>query len=290
MRQIYPVRGPDLRPAARAAPGPVPEAVTFLARLYGNAADPPAAGQRRRGRVRANMVASADGAASLRGRSGGLSGPADKMVFTVLRSMADLVLVGAGTARTEHYRPVQASEIWAQLRPDGAPLPAIALVTASLSLAGCERLLTLPPGPAQTIVITTAAAPADRKAAIAGRARIIEAGEHVVDMVAAVSALSELGYANILTEGGPQLLGQLANADLLSELCLTTSPLLAGAGAGRILTGELANPGGRPPGAPCEAGVIRLTLAHVLADGDFLLCRYLVGTPGPASPGRAPPD
>jgi riboflavin biosynthesis pyrimidine reductase len=195
------------------------------------------------------------------------------MVFTVLRSIADLVLVGAGTARTEHYRPVQAGEIWTQLRPDDAPLPAIAIVTASLSLAGCERLLSMPAGPAQTIVITTRAAPADRKAAIAGRARIIEAGQHVVDLVAAVSALAELGYANILTEGGPQLLGQLAKTGLLSELCLTTSPLLAGAGAGRILTGDLAE-------------AVRLSLTHVLADSDFLLARYLVATAG--GPGGAP--
>jgi riboflavin biosynthesis pyrimidine reductase len=209
------------------------------------------------------MVASADGAVTLNGRSGGLSGPADKMVFTVLRSVADVVLVGAGTARAERYRPVRASEIWTQLRADDAPLPAIAVVTASLDLAGCERLLAVPPGPAQTIVITTAAAPDERKAAIAGRARLIEAGDHEVDLRAAISALADLGYASIVTEGGPRLLGQLARARLFDELCLTTSPLLAGAGAGRIVATGLPD-------------VVKLSLAHVLADDDFLLCRYLV--------------
>jgi riboflavin biosynthesis pyrimidine reductase len=207
------------------------------------------------------MVASADGAVTVDGRSRGLSGPADKMIFTVLRSQADVIVVGAGTARAEHYRPVQQQEIWLQLRPPGAPLPPVAVVTGSLDLTGCERLLTMPPGPSQTIVVTTAAAPADRKAALAGRARVIEAGEHAVDLTAAIQALVDLGYLSILTEGGPTLIGQLAAAGLLDELCLTTSPLLAAGQSGRIASG--------PPATE------RLSLAHALVDGDFLLCRYL---------------
>jgi riboflavin biosynthesis pyrimidine reductase len=207
------------------------------------------------------MVASADGAVTLDGRSGGLSGPADKMIFTVLRSQADLILVGAGTARAEHYRPVQREEIWLQLRPDGSPLPPVAVVTGSLDLTGCERLLTVPPGPSQTIMITTATAPAERKAAMEGRARVIQAGEHAVDLTAAVTTLVDLGYRRILTEGGPTLIGQLAAAGLLDELCLTTGPLLAAGPSGRIVSG--------PPMTQ------RLSLAHALVDGDFLLCRYL---------------
>jgi riboflavin biosynthesis pyrimidine reductase len=49
--------------------------------------------------IRANMVASADGAATVSGRSGGLSREADRTVFGVLRALADVVLVGAGTVR-----------------------------------------------------------------------------------------------------------------------------------------------------------------------------------------------
>jgi riboflavin biosynthesis pyrimidine reductase len=211
------------------------------------------------------MVASADGAVTVDGRSRGLSGPADRTVFAVLRTLADVVLVGAGTARTERYRPVQPDQIWAQLRPDGAALPPVAVVTASLDLAGCDQLLTAPAGPSQTIIITTATAPADRKAAVAGRARIIEAGTGHVDIGLAIRQLGSLGYARILTEGGPTLLGQLAAAGLLDELCLTTSPVLAGGHAGRILAAL----------PDSSAGPGRLSLAHVLADDDFLLCRYL---------------
>jgi riboflavin biosynthesis pyrimidine reductase len=213
------------------------------------------------------MVASIDGAVTLEGRSGGLSGPADRTVFRVLRSLADVVLVGASTARVEHYRPVQADEVWAQLRPEGSPLPPVAVLTASLDLTGCERLLSMPPSPTQTIVITTTTASAARKAALAGRAGIIEAGAHRVDLRVAIRQLVSLGHTSILTEGGPMLLGQLAELGLLDELCLTTSPVLAGGEAGRIVASL--------PASGTGARTVRLALAHVLADDNFLLTRYL---------------
>src|SRR3982751_3862143 len=55
--------------------------------------------------VRLNMISSVDGATVIDGVSGGLGGPADKSVFAVLRSLADVVLVAAGTVRAEHYGP-----------------------------------------------------------------------------------------------------------------------------------------------------------------------------------------
>jgi riboflavin biosynthesis pyrimidine reductase len=158
--------------------------------------------------------------------------------------------------------------LWAKLRPQGAQLPPVAVLTASLDLTGCERLLSMPPGPAQTIVITTTTASTTRKAALAGRAQIIEAGPHRVDLAAAIGQLVSLGHTSILTEGGPMLLGQLAGLGLLDELCLTTTPVLAGGQAGRIVTSL--------PTSAARAGTSRLSLAHVLADDDFLLCRYLI--------------
>ncbi|HXW86741.1 MAG TPA: dihydrofolate reductase family protein [Streptosporangiaceae bacterium] len=274
MRQIYPVQGPDLPAAGPAAADYLPATVDQLARLYGNGVAGGATGSPGRGWVRANMVDSVDGAVTLDGRSGGLSGPADRTVFMMLRSLADLVLVGAGTARTEHYRPVQATQVWPQLRPDRAALPPVAVVTASLDLSGCEQLLSAPPGPAQTIVITTSTASAERKAEIGRRARIVEAGADRVDIRDALGKLAGLGYLSILAEGGPRLLGQLAGASLLDELCLTTSPVLAAGSAGRIVTS---------PARPDDATRPRLSLAHVLTDDDFLLCRYLIRYDGYAT-------
>lgn len=233
----------------------MPAGVVELASYYGNGAtgSTPV--------LRANMVSSADGAASLEGRSGGLSGPADRMVFTVLRSLADLILVGAGTVRAERYRPVRAAEIWGGLRPADAPVPAIAVVSGRLELDPGSALLTGAAPGAQTIVITTGTAPPERRNAIARHARVIEAGTDRLDLAAAVSALHGLGYASILTEGGPALLGHLADADLIDELCLTTSPVLAGGSASRITT--CVSPHSE-----------RLSLAHVLYDDGFLFSRY----------------
>lgn len=56
--------------------------------------------------VRANMIFSADGAAAFQGRAGPLSSPADQQLLLALRAYADVVLVGAGTARAENYGPV----------------------------------------------------------------------------------------------------------------------------------------------------------------------------------------
>jgi riboflavin biosynthesis pyrimidine reductase len=283
VRQIFPVAGEDLPVAAAVTAGPLPPGVTKIADLYRNVAGTDPARAPRRWWLRANMVASADGAANVDGRSGQLSGPGDRMIFTVLRSLADVIVVGAGTARAEHYRPASAAGLWAALRPAGAPPPPIAIVTASLRLDGCERLLHTPPGPSQTIVITPAAVPAERKAAIGARVRVIEAGQDTVDLGAALEALAALGHASILTEGGPALLGQFAAAGLLDELCLTTTPVLACGSAGRILTTRSRRPAGTDPEA--APGAPRpLRLAHVLADESFLFSRYLRDDRGAANP------
>jgi riboflavin biosynthesis pyrimidine reductase len=144
-------------------------------------------------------------------------------------------------------------------------------VTAKLNVDPDGQLITGAAAGARTIVVTTTDAPPDRKAAIARHARVIEAGHHQVDMTAAVTALRSLGYARILCEGGPTLLGQLAAEGLIDELCLTTSPLLANGHAGRIV-----GPISTRTRADAAADVTtRLSLAHLLADENFLFSRYL---------------
>jgi riboflavin biosynthesis pyrimidine reductase len=267
VRQIYPVQGADLEIVAKVSAGRLPDAVAELAHLYGNGAVSRSAGPHQRQRwLRANMVVSTDGAASLAGKSRGLSGAGDKMVFTVLRSLADVILVGAGTARAERYRPAETAGLWTQLRPTNAPLP-IAVVTASLNLDPGSPLLTGAADAGRTIVITTTDAPADRKSAIARHARIIEAGRQRVDAAVAIAELVRLGYPHILCEGGPTLLGQLADAGLVDDLCLTVSPVLAAGSASRIVNS--------PPPDTDSAVTAELTLAHVLADESFLISRYL---------------
>lgn len=213
--------------------------------------------------LRANMVASADGAGFLDGRSGGLSSAADRRLFGMLRALADVVLVGAGTARIEGYKPSRHRPEFADLRAGRTATPPIALVSRSLDLDLGAPLFTGAPPDARTIVITHATAPAERLAAAAGVADVIVAGDAAVDLAEALAALRERGLGRVICEGGPQLLGHLAAGGLLDELCLTVSPLLAGPGAIRITAGE---------GFPAR----QLTLAHVLsADEGVLFCRYL---------------
>ena len=224
--------------------------------------------------LRANMVASLDGAATVEGRSGGLSGEADEQVFAMLRALADVILVGAGTARAEGYGPVRPESEglrWSWLRDSRPPSAPIAVVTRALDLDLDGPLLAQAPRHARTILITTWSAPAGRRTAAARTAEVIVAGEASVDLKAAIDALAERGYQRISCEGGPHLLAQLAGTGLLDELCLTVSPLLAGPGAGRIVTGGLPMPGG---------GAQPFTLAHTLADEGYLICRYVRQHPG----------
>jgi riboflavin biosynthesis pyrimidine reductase len=262
VRQIYPVQGQDWPVAPKAGPGPLPDAVAALARLY---ACPAVSG---RPWVRANMVTSTDGAASVDGLSGGLSGPADRMVFTVLRSLADVILVGAGTARVERYRPVAESPIWTALRPGGSQLPRIAIVTGRVDRD--SLLLDGPPGSQPPIFITTPVGADDASGSgVAARAEVIATGQHCVEVGQAIATLGGMGYKQILVEGGPSLLAQLTEVNLLDEFCLTISPVLAGGSAGRVVAPRPAKPGS------ATGPAARLSLAHVLTDDGFLFCRYL---------------
>jgi riboflavin biosynthesis pyrimidine reductase len=260
VRQIFPVAGPELKIIASVTAGPLPAEIGQLAALYRNGLRDPTVGGPW---LRANMISSADGAGELNGRSGGLGGPADRMLFLVLRSLADVILVGAGTARAERYRRVGVTDVWAGLRTEAAPAPAVAVISARLDLTG-SRLLDAGQDQqgAHTILLTSASAPASAVASASAHAEVIVAGEQTVDITAAVAALAARRYRSILVEGGPHLLGELAQASLLDELCLTMSPVLAAGPAGRIAVS----------GTPAPAG---LALAHVLTDDNFLFARYI---------------
>ncbi|WTI16773.1 pyrimidine reductase family protein [Streptomyces sp. NBC_00820] len=214
--------------------------------------------------LRANMVSTLDGAAQHDGRSQPISCAADMRIFGTLRALADVVLVGAETVRQEGYRPARARAEFAAAREAAgqAPAPAVAIVTAGLELDFSLPLFTSPLVP--TILLTGAAAPADRVvAAERAGARVIVAGEGSgVDPARAVSALAGLGYTRQLTEGGPRLLGQLVAAGVLDELCLTLSPMLTAGDAQRIA------------GGPSVAVPRRFELVSLLEEDGFLFGRY----------------
>jgi riboflavin biosynthesis pyrimidine reductase len=262
VRQIYPVA----EPAAQSGPpaDDTQETTDLLGRLY---AYPRHAGQPRPW-VRANMISSVDGAAESGGRSGGLGGPADRKLFHVLRSLADVILVGAGTIRAEGYGPAQASAMVPALRQGRPATPPIAVISGRLDLDPDAPLLSQAPADARTIVFAASAAPASQRAAVGRHAELIVAEPDQLTIGYVLTELAKRGYSRVLAEGGPSLLAQLAGAAMLDELCLTISPLLVGGKARRILSG---GPGGDlPPDAPQS-----LQLAHILAENDYLFCRYL---------------
>lgn len=211
--------------------------------------------------LRANMVSSADGAATVDGKSGGLSSARDQQVFGVLRGLSDAVIVGAGTARIEGYRAIRAKDDYTDARAAHGQLPAPVLVIVSARLELDPSAALFHGGAEQTIVVTRESSPPDRRALLADVADVIVAGDDDVDLSTAISALVSRGLHRLLCEGGPTLLANIAAAGQLDELCLTIAPSLVGGESRRILSGT-----------PVDD---KLRLEHLLEEDGTLFARYI---------------
>ena len=205
--------------------------------------------------LRVNFVSSADGAVTLNGVSGGLGGPGDRRIFQLLRDLADVILVAAGTVRNEGYGyPKFSPERRARRLAAGRhEWPTFAIVSRRLELDLTSSLFVDPP--VRTVVVTGPDSPTDRRAELERCAELMI----VDDLATAVAQLHRRGP--ILCEGGPSLFATLVRDRLLDELCLTLSPLIAGPGAGRIVAGE-----GHLPA--------RLALTALLEEHGALFTRY----------------
>ncbi len=212
--------------------------------------------------VRLNMIVSVDGGTSWNGVSGALGGPADKALFTVLRSLADMVLVASATMRDEHYGPaVLAPEIQDARRKRGqSAVPRIAVVSRACQFDWSAPFFTA--ATERPIVLTVSSAPEAQRTRAAEVAEVIVAGVDDVDFDHAIAELGARGARSVLAEGGPTLNGQLAKAGLLDELCVTLAPLLASGDAKRIIAGST-----------LEA-LAPLQLCSICEDGDYLFLRY----------------
>lgn len=213
--------------------------------------------------VLANMVSGLDGSTAIGGRVGQLSSPVDRQLFVDLRSVADVVLVGAETARRERYGPVKLS---AKLREgrerrDRPPVPRLAIVSRSLSLDPEAAIFTPSSDGGRAIILTCESSPADARVRLEAVADVIVAGTDRVDPRQALEMLGAAGHEVVLCEGGPSVLGDLLAGGLLDELCLTIAPIV----------------GGDPlPVAvmPSTAETSAFRLAHVLEADDNLFLRY----------------
>ncbi|ADB34186.1 bifunctional deaminase-reductase domain protein [Kribbella flavida DSM 17836] len=214
--------------------------------------------------LRCNFVTSIDGAMEVEGKSKALSGAADQEIFGKLRMLSDVVLVGAGTVRIEGYRPLRLSAARREWRrAQGLPEnPTLAIVSSRLDLDPASPFLA--EAPVRPIVFTHTASPLDAREALAEVADVVVCGRAGVDLRAVMKTLVERGLPQVLSEGGPHLLGALTAADLVDEMCLSLAPVLAGPGSGRITAG------------PTATAIRSFALRSLLAGDDgFLFFRYL---------------
>ncbi|HEX4225691.1 MAG TPA: pyrimidine reductase family protein [Pseudonocardiaceae bacterium] len=213
--------------------------------------------------VKVNFISSLDGAATVRGRSGGLGDANDKRIFRLGRQLCDVILVGSGTVVTEKYRGVKPAEVAGVDRSalGLAPVPTIAVVTRNCTIEPTALVIT--DTEVAPIIYTTSAADESRRAAVADAgAEVVLAGSDDVDLHAVIADLGRRGLHRVDCEGGPRLFGSVVAAGLVDELCLSVAPLLTSGDSGRIAVGDF-------PPEP-----LRMNLRSVLHGDGMLLLRY----------------
>ncbi|MDQ2846258.1 MAG: dihydrofolate reductase family protein [Actinomycetota bacterium] len=216
--------------------------------------------------VRANMIASLDGGATVDGTSGGLGTPIDQKLIGLQRDLADAVMVGAGTVIGEHYPGAKAypkrtrrRERWCR-----SAIPPWVIVASH-------------PLPTDLPAITDSAVPpfvvtideVDQPDGVT----VIRTGP-MLDLGNALEQLADHGCHRILCEGGPTLLGRLAAANLLDELSLTIAPALLGTGTTTPLLGGTDLLCGTEALGGTDQEQPRWRLVTLLADGDHLFTGY----------------
>jgi riboflavin biosynthesis pyrimidine reductase len=154
--------------------------------------------------IAVNMVSSADGKATLEGRTAPMSAEVDRELFHHLRTQADGILVGAQTVRIERYgRVTKTDELQAKRESQGQRGDALAVIaTRTGALPGDLPLLVQAPGSVRL----------------------------VSDLPAGLAGLRQEGIRSLLCEGGPTLNSALFANHLVDELFLTIAPTIAGAG------------------------------------------------------------
>lgn len=215
-----------------------------------------------------NMISTADGRATLGGRSGAIGEQADRELFHGLRTAVDAVMAGAGTVRTERYRRLVRDERRQEIRRERglAEEPLACIVSGRLAL-DCEIPLLADPQ-ARVAILTTSAASLPQEC-LADIQYIRAAHEGILHLPSAMYELRErLGVRTLLCEGGPHLNSQLLIDGLVDELFLSLSPKLAGGDATSETLRILSGPELDPP--------VTLELVAALEHHSHLFLRYRV--------------
>lgn len=206
---------PASAPLDRQVSGDESELSSVMRRLYEPPSDP---------WIRINLIASIDGSATgSDGTSNTLTSRVDRLLLTVIRSFADVVVVGAATARREGYRMPRAARL--------------AVVTSTGELDGHRIQATQGTHPLLVLCPESAVAAVRRSVGdVPVEIVTLPALDGSVRMNDAVAALKARSLHRVLCEGGPNLAAQFLDARLVDEICLTTAPVV-GAGRMRLLEG-----------------------------------------------------
>ena len=172
-----------------------------------------------------NMAATADGRVAVGGRSAPVAGAADRALFHELRTQADAVMAGAGTARVERYGRVtkddslRARRVAAGLDPDGL----MVLVSGSLDLPVDLPVLADPS--ARVVIVTASNSSLD---GVEAEVSYIRQPPDLSLAPALASLRTDYGVRSVVCEGGPHLNSALFHERLVDELFLCVSPRIAG--------------------------------------------------------------
>jgi len=208
-----------------------------------------------------NFVASADGRATFKGRSGQLGGMSDRAIFHGLRERVDAVFAGTGTMRAERYgRLVRDPERRRRRAASGlAPEPLACLISRAGAIPLDIPLFDEPE--ARVIVFTPNDLDVSRCRA---QVEVVCLDPGRLTLTTMMRHLRrEHDVRALLCEGGPLVFGSLLQEGLVDELFLTLEPKLVGGGTGPAITGG--------PELP-ELGP--LELVWLLEDAGSLFLRY----------------
>jgi riboflavin biosynthesis pyrimidine reductase len=212
-----------------------------------------------------NMVSTADGRASIHGRSGPIGNRADSELFHALRGAVDGVMIGAQTLRTERYNRIVNDPAQRKLRLEHglSEEPFACVLSGSLALPNDLPLLA---DPAARVVILTPSQTSLQDCAAEVHYIRSKPGM-ALDLSEAMAELRErFEIATLLCEGGPHLNGQLFAAGLVDELMLTFAPKLAGESPDEEILRIIAGVGLEP--------ALELELRAVLESESYLFLRY----------------
>ncbi|HMJ03423.1 MAG TPA: dihydrofolate reductase family protein [Conexibacter sp.] len=210
-----------------------------------------------------NFATTADGRATIDGRSGAIGDDGDMEIFRRLRTQVDALLIGTRTLRIERYgRAVRRPELRAAREAIGlAPEPLFALVSRSGELPLDAPLFEVPE--ARIVAFVPTGTPPPQCAA---QVELVALDATELTLTSAMRLLrADHGVRSVLCEGGPTLMSALLHERLVDELFLTLAPQLAGGGAGPTMSS------GPPLAEPDE-----LTLTWALERAGSLYLRYAI--------------